>query len=555
MTNTGNVTLDPVSIDDPTANPVSCPVTTLAPGATTTCTASYTLTQADVDSGHIANTATVTGTDPNGTDVTATDSTDTPIAAGPAISLDKQAGVPSGDTAGSTIAYTFLVTNTGNVTLTGVTVDDPLVGAVSCPVTTLAPGASTTCTASYTLTQADVDAGTVDNLATATGTPPTGADVTATDTTSTPIAPDPAIALDKQAGVPSGSAAGDTIDYTFLVTNTGNVTLDPVAIDDPTTDPVTCPVTTLAPGASTTCTATYTLTQADVDSGHIANTATVTGTDPNGTDVTATDSTDTPIAAGPAISLDKQAGIPSGTAVGDTIDYTFLVTNTGNVTLTGVTVDDPLVGPVSCPVATLAPGASTTCTATYTLTQADIDAGVVDNTATATGTDPTGTDVTATDTESTPIAAVPAIALDKQAGVPSGSAAGDTIDYTFLVTNTGNVTLDSVSIDDPTANPVTCLVTTLAPGASTTCTASYTLTQADVDSGHIANTATVTGTDPTGTDVAATDSTDTPILAGPSISLDKQAGVPTGRHGGFHHRLHVPGHQHRQRHPDRCDGR
>ena len=99
----------------------------------------------------------------------------------------------------------------------------------------------------------------------ATGTPPTGADVTATDTTSTPIAPDPAITLDKQAGVPTGSAAGDTIGYTFLVTNTGNVTLDPVSIDDPTANPVSCPVTTLAPGASTTCTASYTLTQADVD--------------------------------------------------------------------------------------------------------------------------------------------------------------------------------------------------------------------------------------------------------------------------------------------------
>ena len=149
----------------------------------------------------------------------------------------------------------------------------------------------------------------------------------------------------------------------------------------------TCPVTTLAPGESTTCTATYTLTQADVDAGHVANTATVDRhATRNGTDVTATDSTDTPIAAGPAITLDKQAGVPSGDAAGDTIAYTFLVTNTGNVTLTGVTVDDPLVGAVSCPVTTLAPGASTTCTATYTLTQADVDAGVVDNTATATGT-------------------------------------------------------------------------------------------------------------------------------------------------------------------------
>ncbi len=141
------------------------------------------------------------------------------------MTLDKTAGTPSGNTAGSTIAYSFLVTNTGNVTLHAVAVSDATVGTVTCPVTTLAPGATTTCTATYTLTQADVDAGTVVNTATASGTPPTGAPVTATDSVTTPVPAAPAITLDKQAGTPSGSSAGSTIAYTFVVTNTGNVTL------------------------------------------------------------------------------------------------------------------------------------------------------------------------------------------------------------------------------------------------------------------------------------------------------------------------------------------
>ncbi|MEZ5191692.1 MAG: hypothetical protein R2734_03685 [Nocardioides sp.] len=105
--------------------------------------------------------------------------------------------------------------------------------------------------------------------------------MTATDSTSTPIPPDPSIALDKQAGTPTGNAAGDTIDYTFVVTNTGNVTLDPVTVDDPKVGPVACPSGPLAPGDSVTCgPATYTLTQADVDAGHVANTATATAPTP-----------------------------------------------------------------------------------------------------------------------------------------------------------------------------------------------------------------------------------------------------------------------------------
>ena len=82
--------------------------------------------------------------------------------------------------------------------------------------------------------------------------------------------------------------------------------------------------------------------------------------------MSASDSTDTPITAGPSISLDKQAGVPTGNTAGDTIDYTFLVANTGNVTLTSVGVSDPKVGTVSCPASTLLPGESMTCTATYT---------------------------------------------------------------------------------------------------------------------------------------------------------------------------------------------
>ncbi|MCH7403936.1 DUF7507 domain-containing protein, partial [Belliella kenyensis] len=76
--------------------------------------------------------------------------------------------------------------------------------------------------------------------------------------------------------------------------------------------------------------------------------------------------------------------------VGETISYSFTVRNTGNVEITNLLITDPLVTVVGGPLASLAPGAidESTFTATYTITQADIDAGYVYNLATVTGQDP-----------------------------------------------------------------------------------------------------------------------------------------------------------------------
>ena len=80
----------------------------------------------------------------------------------------------------------------------------------------------------------------------------------------------------------------------------------------------------------------------------------------------------------------------AGLSAGDTIAYGFTVTNTGTQTLTEITLSDPNVTVSGGPIASLAPGAtdSSTFTAVYTLTQADIDAGSVSNTAVATGSSP-----------------------------------------------------------------------------------------------------------------------------------------------------------------------
>jgi LPXTG-site transpeptidase (sortase) family protein len=87
----------------------------------------------------------------------------------------------------------------------------------------------------------------------------------------------------------------------------------------------------------------------------------------------------------PALTLVKTATPTTYSAVGDVISYSFFVTNSGNITLSGsFTVTDDKATDEACPVTpSLAPGASITCTASYTITPADLNAGFVTNTASA----------------------------------------------------------------------------------------------------------------------------------------------------------------------------
>ncbi|WP_282296333.1 OmpA family protein [Stenotrophomonas sp. PS02289] len=522
-TNTGNTTLENASVSDPMLPSLSCtpaiPVATLAPGASITCIGDYTSTQADFDTNGggdqaIDNTATASSTLAN---ASASARVGLPLPA-QSLSIDKSAAAPTVNLgrdpavtdAGDTITYTFVVTNTGNQSLSALAViDTHLDAAATCDKTTLTasgPDATATCTGVYTLTQADLDNGSVVNTATAEGTPPGSARVSSSpDSETVVLAAEPVLVLDKTAGAPTVSGgtlpavtdAGDTISYSFVVTNNGNVTLNNIVVSDPLPGmpPITCPPGQLAPGASTTCsTVVYTITLADMDAGQVVNTATGQGTPPSGPNATGDDSTTTPLAAGPAMTVTKTANPTTYASVGQSISYSYAVTNTGNVSLSGVAVVDDRIAAVSCPVTTLAPGASTTCTATYLITQADLDAGSVTNTATTTATPAQGT--LAPVVAQATITAVQnrALGMVKSSPNTSYAAVGESLSYSYLVTNTGNITLtDPVTVSDDRIASVSCPALPaggLAPGVSLTCTATYVVTQADLDAGSITNTAT-----------------------------------------------------------------
>ena len=79
------------------------------------------------------------------------------------------------------------------------------------------------------------------------------------------------------------------------------------------------------------------------------------------------------------------------------------------------------------------------------MTQADIDAGSITNTATASGTPPTGPAVTSAPSNATVTAVgLPGLALAKTADPTTVDSAGETVTYTYTVTNTGNATLTGV---------------------------------------------------------------------------------------------------------------
>ena len=117
---------------------------------------------------------------------------------------------------------------------------------------------------------------------------------------------------------------------------------------------------------------------------------------------------------------------------GDLLHYSYLVTNAGNVTLhDAITVTDDKAT-VSCPAlpaAGLAPNASITCTATYIVTQADLDAGSVTNIAYATS----GTTTSPTDTVTVPATQSPAFTLAKSADPVTYSTVGQIINYSYII--------------------------------------------------------------------------------------------------------------------------
>ena len=257
----------------------------------------------------------------------------------------------------------------------------------------------------------------------------------------------------------------------------------------------------------------------------------------------------------PALSLVKSASPSTYSTVGQSISYSYLVSNTGNVRLAGpVTVADDKAT-VSCPALStvgnhdgfLDPGEAVTCTASYAITQADLNNGSVTNTAKASA---AGVDSNE-DTETVNAVPTKTLSLVKSASPSTYSTVGQSISYSYLVSNTGNVRLagpvtvadDKATVSCPALSTVGNHDGFLDPGEAVTCTASYAITQADLNNGSVTNTAKASAAG-----VDSNEDTETVNAVPDEDAVAGEVGVAVDVFDGWSvDLLQLPGQQHRQR--------
>jgi len=492
---------------------------TLALNETATCTATYVVQSGDLTSNPVANTAQVTGKDPQGNQVGPSPSS---ASLGvPGLSLTKDPASQTVTTAGD-VTWTLTATNTGSAALTNVTVTDSgmsnggTVDVSDCKydaantVNTTADsavngsisldiGEAVECTATYTVTADDITAATkLTNTASASGT---AGDTTVNAPDATATVDIASLSLTKDPTSQTVAAAGD-VTWTLTAKNTGSAKLTGVKITDATmsnggdvtVSACTLNGTTVDPAAGfdmaandiATCTATYTVTSDDITAGQqLTNTASAAGTAPDGSNVAAPDATATVDVA--SLTLTKDPTSQTVSAAGD-VTWTLTATNTGSVALHNVIVSDSTMsngGAVTvsgCAINgtdvdnsngfDMAVGDVVTCTATYTVTSDDITAGQqLTNTAQANGTTTTDpndpANVPVASNQATATVDIASLSLVKSASTATLPQVGKTITYTFTVTNTGSTTLTNIAVNDSmlSAEGVTpnCLVTSLVP--------------------------------------------------------------------------------------------
>jgi hypothetical protein len=397
-------------------------------------------------------------------------------------------------TVGEIITYTYTLSNTGGGDLSpSYVITDNTVTNISCPGGAITQSTPITCTGTYQITQADLDAGSVTNLATATANGIPSVNSAGTTISTSPL---PKLTLSIDPDPEAASAVGATITYTYTAVNTGNVTLNfPYTIIDNKASNFSCPGApdSIAPGDYVVCYGTYQLTNNDINNGLVTNQATISAIylyDAS----TWTSNTATATVITTPLFLKVTANPITATKSTDIIYFTYTIRNTSTSTANSLNVTSSITPTITCS-GTIPAGESVSCTVEYPLSQAIMDAGgYIVNTVNATAEN--GSTISSNTVNfSLPISQVKSLGavITATPSSPTPPAetitAGTNIDYTYTLTNNGNVTLSvPFTVTDDKFTFTCSAQATLAPEASLDCTASYTVTDEDVTAGSIINT-------------------------------------------------------------------
>ena len=286
------------------------------------------------------------------------------------------------------------------------------------------------------------------------------------------------------------TGSNENLLFSSTVTNTGSTELDNVSVTSSDGGQVFCNLPAIPPGYSDPCIHKYITTSADEAAGSFTTAETVQATNPTNQNVTASVQVTSPLQLEPGIYIGETVNQNDFTATGQTLDYSYTVANSGNQPLSNVSVGDNLG--VTCPQSTLAIGAQETCTASHTTTPGDVAAGVLSDSAVASGTSPGGTVVT--DPSNDTLYYV-GIALSDLPQATQFNSEPFPVSFDDVVTNTSGVPLTGIAvIDESDSLGASCPDSTLSPGQSETCTYTHTSSVTDVSGGAVDDHAEVTAT-------------------------------------------------------------
>ncbi len=572
-----------------------CSLGTLAPGATRTTTLRVRVPAGQADSSSVTNSAQVSSSTTDPTPGNNTASASTAIDTRTDLAVTKRVQ-PSPLLAGQRAVYTVTVTNNGPSDARGITVTDTLPTGVSlvdastpagsCSGTTtvtcqrplLAAGDTWTITIRVAV-GADTTTAQVNRVVVSSSTTETAPGDNSFDLTS-PVTSAADLAVVKTVQ-PNPVAPGRQVSYGLTVVNNGPATATGTTLTDPLPAGLSGATVTLAPASAGTCTITggaldcalgavapgtpitATVT-ALLDAGYtgtdLVNTATVAS---NVSDPTPGNNSSTATAAVVAesdVAVVKRADTATVVA-GEAFQYTLEAANGGPSVARGVVVTDDVpaaltilsatVGgtacsvtgqQISCPVGTLAPGASA-LVVVRVRPAADLTATSIENTGRVTSTTDDPNSANNADTLTLPVTAAADVRVTKTRTVPASGPVvpGERVTWTVTVSNpTGPSAARGVTLDDPVdpsltgvtatgagggcsvaaTNRVTCTIGRLDVGDSVTVTISG-IVPADRTTA-LSNTATASATtaDPAGGNNSAT-VTD-PVTARAAVSIAKQ---------------------------------